>query len=348
LGRLSEASAGLYVRNDTDQTTIVSPHAHATGRLNDAVDVEAGYTMDSWTSASIDIRTAATRAVHELRHELDLGAGYERHDVRVAGAYRYSSETDYESHGGVFDLALDLAQNNTTLAVSAFGGHDTVGRSGDPSFARPQNSVGARFALTQVLDPKSLFQLAWETTAIAGFQASPYRWVAIGADGGCAGASPFCIPEHEPDTRFRHAASLRVKRALGEQFSLAFDYRFYADSWGVSSQTLRPVVIWLPVRAAELALEYRYYTQDEADFYRPRYYDTASSDGFVTRDRKLSAFFTHGVALSYSQRIALGATGPVLTAGLRMGWTHYRYLAFVGLSQVDALDASVVLGLDGF
>ena len=38
-----------------------------------------------------------------------------------------------------------------------------------------------------------------------------------------------------------------------------------------------------------------------------------------------------------------GASGP---AALRWSVTRYRYLAFVGLSSVDALEATLLLSLD--
>ncbi|MBK9033913.1 MAG: DUF3570 domain-containing protein [Myxococcales bacterium] len=64
----------------------------------------------------------------------------------------------------------------------------------------------------------------------------------------------------------------------------------------------------MPSDATTLTLHYRYYAQGEATFYRPRYFDFADGGGYLTRDRKLSAFLAHEVGA------ALGARGSSTTA----------------------------------
>jgi hypothetical protein len=339
-----QAISTLYARSDTNDITVWSPRVRLNGRIGEDLQVESTYAVDAWTGASIDIVTAATKAVHEVRSEISAAASYEVADLTVAGGYRYSLEPDYASHGGVASATTDFAQHNTTLAFFLFGGHDTVGRAGDPTFARAQRSLGARLVWTQLLDQASLAQLSWESLGVEGFQSSPYRFVAIGDLGTCASRALECVPEQVPDERLRHAITARARRSLADWLSVGAEYRYYFDSWKVASQTIAPDLRVVLGERATLSLGYRYYTQAEADFYRPRYFDRVASRGYFTRDRELSALYNHRVTLEYLDAFELGSTAPLLTVGARLGLTHFRYLAFVGLERVTAYEASVLLG----
>jgi hypothetical protein len=341
---LSSASSSAYYRVDSNDITVWSPRLRVAGNVGDGLEVEGSYAIDAWSGASIDVVTAATHAIHEVRHELNAGARYALGDLTFGGSYRYSTEPDYLSNGGVGQVSWDLAQNNTTLAVLAFGSRDIVGRASDPQFARHQRNLGARVALTQVLDARSLVQISWESALVHGYQASPYRYVAVGGLGTCASEAPDCVPEQVPEDRTRHALVARGRRALGEHVSLGGEYRYYFDSWRVASQTLAPDARVLVGEHGTLELSYRYYTQREADFYRPRYFDRAATRGYVTRDRELSALYTHRVALAYQHAFEVGETR--LTTAARTGFTRYRYLAFVGLEHVHAVEATLLLGLE--
>ncbi|HTU59832.1 MAG TPA: DUF3570 domain-containing protein, partial [Polyangiales bacterium] len=216
-------ASALYVRTDSNATTVWAPRERLATRIADTAGLEATFAVDAWTSASVDIVTAATRnlrtgaphVVQEVRKEVTGGAYYEFGVVTLSGGYRYSAENDYWSHGGVGNLTIDLASKNTTLVFTGLGSSDQVGRSGDPFWRAQQSSMGGRISLTQVLDTKTLMQLSWETTRVAGYQASPYRFVAIGGAGTCKSTASLCVPEFVPDERYRSAAVARARRALG-------------------------------------------------------------------------------------------------------------------------------------
>jgi len=350
---VTTAASALYSRADTNATTVWSPRMRVAGKVGESLGVETAIALDAWTGASVDVTTAATKAIHEIRKEVTAGGYYELPHVTVGGGYRYSTENDYWSNGGVGTLTIDMADKNTTLALAGFGSRDTVGRAHDPGFKQPQSSAGGRLSLTQILDASSLLQVAWETTRISGYQASPYRFVAVGGTGICRGtpstsvtAIDSCGPELVPDERYRHAASARGRRALGEHVSTGLEYRFYFDSWGVLSHTIMPD---LTLRLSEydtLAFDYRYYTQGAADFYKPRYLAASDALGYRTRDRELSELYSHRLGLRFAHAFEFADGARVLTTALRSSVTRYKYLAFVGLSSVDALEATLLISLD--
>jgi hypothetical protein len=338
-------SSALYGRTDTNATSVWAPRERVAVNFADTAGVESTFALDVWTGASIDVVTAATHAIHEVRKEVTAGAFYEFAKAGLSGGYRYSTENDYWSHGGVGSLSFDMASNNATLVLSGFGSKDIVGRAGDAGFRKPQSSAGGRLSLTQVLDTKTWLQASWETTRVAGYQASPYRYVAIGGQGTCAGSAPLCLPETVPGERTRSAAVLRGRRALGQRVSMGVDYRFYFDDWGVLSHTIAPDLVWLVTEHGSLDLSYRYYTQSEADFYRPRYVSPGPITGYVTRDRELSALYSNRLGLGFTREFPIGAD-TILKLALRTGVTRYVYLAFVGLQSVDALEGTLLLSLN--
>lgn len=323
----------------------MTPKVAVSGEVANATSLDVGYEIDAWTGASIDVTTAATARIQEVRHEIDAAITKEHDDVRLNASYRYSTEPDYRSHGVVLGGTLGLADKNTSLGVDLLGSRDQVGRAGDPLFGQSLTSVGTRLSIAQLLDRKSLVELAWETTYLDGFQSSPYRWVAVGGDGTCASTAPFCVPENVPDDRFRHAAYLRGRRALGD-WSAGLEYRFYLDSWDVRSHALQPDVAWQISPNTTLSLRYRYYTQDEASFYRPRYADLMTSNGYVTRDRKLSAFYSQELGTSALRRFELADGDRVIVAGARATLSQLTYLAFVGLEHVLAFELTAMLALE--
>lgn len=342
--RVTDASSTVYLRSDTDATTILSPTVKVAGAM-DGATLAGTYVVDAWTGASVDVVTAATKAITERRHEVDATAGYAHGIASVSANYRYSYEPDYQSHGLTIGGKVELAGKNTTVALDLLASDDTVGRSGDPSFGLPVKTAGARAAIAQVIDPKTIAEVGWQTTVIDGYQASPYRFVAIGDVGTCASSAPYCIPEQVPDSRIRNAFTLRARRALGRSLSAGVEYRFYFDTWRMLSHAVEPDVTIRISDAARLSLRYRYTTQSEASFYRPRYFDVMDTDGYVTRDRKLSALITNELGVQYLRTLESEDGDKVLTWGVRSTLSRADYLAYVGLDHVWAIEVTGLVGV---
>jgi hypothetical protein len=305
--------------------------------------MDATYSMDSWTGASIDVVTAATGAIHELRHEVNGALSSELSNVRMSANYRYSTENDYWSHGGVVNVDVDMAEKNSTLSFSVLGSVDTVGRAGWDTFRKPQDSIGGRLSYLQVLDTKTLLRLSADFVRLAGYMSSPYRFVGFDGMGLCRQVTDKCVMEIHPRERMRTAFSVMLRRALASRLSTGIDYRYYFDDWGLDSHTVSPDLAILVADHGTLILDYRFYWQSRADFYQPTY---ASFSRYLSRDRKLSALMNHHIGLEYRHEVPMGASGSsVLQLGARGAWTRILYSEFVGLSLVDVVEATALLGL---
>jgi hypothetical protein len=343
-----QLSAAIYVRNDDDQTTVISPYARAAKKLAETTGASATYTADIWTSASIDIRSSASRRpvqpVTEQRDELDLALTQEISDLTLTGAYRFSSEHDYTSNGAMLDGAYAFADKAATLSLGVRALFDSVGRAGDPSFARDLTTLDAALSFTQVLDRMMFGQVTYEIAHSSGYQASPYRWVGVGGTGyGCV-AAPTCLREHVPDARTRHALAAMLRRALSDAISLGASYRYYFDDWGLGSHTVLAALGWNLGSAALLSLRYRFYTQSEADFYLPRYLELAP-DAYRTRDRELSVMSYHRIGADLHYDLGLREDQARLAFALSAAGNFYSYDDFVGLSSVQALELTFALTL---
>ena len=339
-----QARGGVYVRTDSDHTTVVSPRAHLVQPVAGPQDrVDLTYSLDAWTSASVDIRTAATPVVvRENRHEGVAGFARERGNTAWSASYRLSREPDYLANSASLAGQVELAQRTITLAGRLFGALDRVGRASDAEFREPLRAGGALVSAAFIPTRTAVLQLAYELRGALGYMASPYRFVAVGpGDGLCGAGSRFCLPETHPRRRARHAWALRARQALGRRLALAGTYRFYIDSWRLRSHTAALELAATPSRRTLLALEYRLHAQSGAFFYRARY-RAPGPPAYFTRDRELSSLASHRLALhfTYTRELGRGALEfGALAAGTRIGYDD-----FVGLGEVWALELSAVVG----
>jgi hypothetical protein len=347
LARADALASAVFVRTDSDHTLVVSPRARASKRLDDdRTDVDVTYAADIWTSASIDIRASASKAVTEQRNELDFAVSHELEDVTLNGSYRYSVENDYVSNGFSGGGSFSFADKSSTIALNAYLFQDAVGRSGDPTFSRGLSTIGGRLAFTQVLDPNTLGQVTYELVHLDGYQASPYRFVGVGGTGfGCVQAM-LCLPEHEPGLRTRHALALLLRRALGDKVSLGGNYRFFIDDWGLQSHTAAAQLGFILGSNTSLTLRYRFYLQSGVSFYAPVYQTLPTASTYTTRDREQSPMHDHRIGLDLQQKAPLGDGGTRLVVTTGVGADFYSYDNFVGLRQTSALEFTLALALE--
>lgn len=358
------AAAATYVRVDSDHTTVVTPRLHVAAPLDEETQLDLVYSVDVWTSASVDIRTSASRLpsrsqnetdlnnlqvrpVTEQRDEVDVALDHRIGDFDFGGSYRYSTENDYESHGGSLGVSVDLANKAARLAFTTRAYFDRVGRAGDPQFDRPANNLSARLAFTQVLDPDTFIDLTYEITRQAGYLSSPYRYVRFASSVDqlprtCITPVWGCLPENNPNSRLRHAVAVSGRRAFGDAFSMGVGYRFYLDDWGIMSHTANIDVALTIAESWLLSLGYRFYQQGKADHYQS-YYLSMPLAAHYASDKKLSTLMTHHIDAELSRTWELDELGSQLRAILLASPAYFQYIDFPLLDHVQALEVTLAM-----
>jgi hypothetical protein len=334
------------VYQDDDDTTVITFLTEASGTVRD-LTLRAGVLADVQTSASVDVITNATPGTEpeyfEVRGELTTGASYRLEPFTISGGYIYSIEHDYRSHTISVGSSVDLFERNSTLALGYSLGLNEIWRGGlqrlssgpapggrgasDPFFApRDRTRHGLDLSWTQVLGQRTLGAVSYGLALEAGFLSSPYRYVT--SSGGA-----FRTSEAHPDFRVRHAVGLRVRRYLFRDAAVEGTYRFYADDWGVFSQTAGAAIFWHPLRWLELEAHDRFYRQTDADFYRPSY---ARPEQLMSGDKELSRFWDN--MLGARAGILLGPFGAIerLRLDARFDWLRFEYSNFPLRPQLDA------------
>jgi hypothetical protein len=329
----ADGEGQLRVYTDDDHVTVITPAATAHAPVGRRVVLGVETTIDVITAASVDVTSqASARPFHDTRVEGGADASWAASDRLTLGARGVGSiENDFRSLQLGADLAVDLARHDTSLALSWTGTFDLVGRAGDPRFARARQDQRVTATWTQVLDRRTYLDLVVEGQLVAGFQASPYRYVPIED---ATGARAYALPEATPDLRAGAAVLARVRRALGEgALFLHADYRFYADSWTIASHTLS-AGLTVPLLGGRLlvAARIRGYAQGAASFYRAAYVDAgAGAPAWRTRDRALGGM--RSLLGDLSGDLAFGRVHLIAgIAAMRFVW-----LDFPAQSHRDAL-----------
>jgi hypothetical protein len=337
------AGSSVYVRTDSDRTTVIAPRLHVGAPVADATRVDVVYTADVWTSASIDIRTSASKPVTEQRDEIDTTLSQEWNDFSLSGTYRYSHEYDYLSHGGTLTGSYAFAEKSATLDFRLAATFDEAGRAGDPSFDRNVTNLGARVGFTQLLDAHTFVQVIYELMSAHGFNSSAYRFIGIGSENGVCGGpgTVYCKPENSPNERLRHAVAASFRRALSEQFSVGVGYRFYLDSWDVMSHTGLAELNYMPSNLLMFSLRYRFYLQGSAKHYK-RVFDSSDINlGYYTNDKELSSFSSHRLALDVEKTFELDDRGHQLGVVVSVAPSIFMYQNYAPLKQIEAFEATL-------
>ena len=314
---------GLYA--DDDETRVVTSLVDGNLALPAGLDVGAHVLVDSVSSASVDVVSAATQRWTENRVEAGARASARlgRNDLAVAVVR--SGENDYLSWGVQASAARDLAQRNTRAQLAYGFTTSLVGRNDDPTFERDLRAHTVELGLTQVLSETLLVSGTYTLQRSDGYQASPYRYVLLG-DGSAA------FPELHPEQRTRHALTARAMKSLAPAMSLDVSYRVYVDDWGIGSHTIAAALVRELGRSWDVRLRARAYRQSAADFYRERY-DRPMT--FMSGDRELGTFWDAGGGAKVGWHVG------GLSIDAKIDGVYYRFLDYAYLDGRAALVSDV-------
>lgn len=177
----------------------------------------------------------------------------------------------------------------------------------DPQFVpfanENRNSYNLGFGLLQILHKKVQGTLSLDLVQQQGLLSTPFQRVYFAdvADSFVGNFQLADAVEQLPDTRFKIAMGGRLNWFINERFVVRSFYRYYSDSWGITSHTAN---LELPIKLSDkftVYPSYRFYQQTAADYFRP--YETAlSTEEFYTSDFDLSEYVANqfGMGVSYT------------------------------------------------
>lgn len=166
-----------------------------------------------------------------------------------------------------------------------------------------RNSYNLGFGFSQILHKKVQGALSLDLVQQEGLLSTPFQRVYFAdvADSFVANFQLADAVEQLPYTRFKIALGGRLNWFINERFVLRSFYRYYGDSWGITSHTAN---FELPIKLSDkftVYPSYRYYQQSAADYFRP--FETAlSTEEFYTSDYDLSEYVANqlGIGVSYT------------------------------------------------
>ena len=336
----AEVSAGGSVfleRGGPLNMTVLVPEVSADVALTDGLSVNAGWTADVITGASVAVVDAPTASVdaisgasvQDVRHV--LGGGVRLHDGQssLAGSYRYGFENDYRSHSFDVTARTELYERNTALEITYARSFDRVCDGPDASEAvlkpRLDSSEGCfkdaastaaakrrdvglnvhtfQGGWTQNLSPDLSMQLTASAALLDGLQANPYRAVVIGRA---------AAQEHHPDNRARYAFAAGFRLWI-EPLSGALQpvLRAYRDTWNVRSLSAELGYEQTLGQGLRLRARGRYYVQTGASFFSDDYVLHPTGQYF-TGDRELSPMQSGLLGAQFSWSVPANEQGEVL------------------------------------
>ncbi len=281
-----------------------------------AVDAPPGTqeAVDAITTASRPISGNAFQDFSKVRNELEG----EYSTGRLSAQYYLSSEKDYLGQlvGASWNRDLDDQLN---LSVGASYGWDAIDpvQDDDTNAGKDhKTTLHWNVVATRIVTPTLQARVGVEMNLVNGLQHNPYRNVYAGGTH---------APERHPDARQRRDAFLKLNQYLGNRSSVKLHYRFYNDDWGVLSNEVGTTLSQYITHGVFASYDYRWYSQNAADFYRDEYTDVNGIDGYRSGDYRLSDLSSHlfGVALDMDFS-TLEVKTPVLgRMGVRAAYERY-------------------------
>lgn len=252
---------------------------------------------------------------HRKAWEADLSRQFAR--VSIAAGFSESREHDYISKGWSLNTLTDFNEKNTTLLAGVAGHDDSVETFFDPEhlYAR-KHAFSAIVGLRQLLDPRTSVSLNVTWGRETGYLDDQYKVVQKTVELIPGSFFPLVFAENRPGERNMGVVYASMNRAYpAVDGALEASYRFYADTYGVTANTVE--LRWIQKVGAHVTLspDLRLYRQCAANFYSynldtvavvPTYVPNPSGPAYSS-DYRLSALddVTVGIKATWKPRSAI-------------------------------------------
>ena len=223
--------------------------------------------------------------IQDSRTEVSVSAAHYGENTSAALALTRSKEDDYEARAISVSGEWTDDRALTTWSAGLSYSSDDVEPTDAAAFGRVQRetrlSRSATVGVSRVINRTTAVQAGLSVTEHAGYLSDPYK-----------------LRDVRPRARREWAVAARYRRFVDRaDAALHTDYRYYADDWGIDSHTLHASWYQNVGAAIQVVPNARYYTQSEAEFYRPVDDFSLPLDVSQSSDFRLSAYgaFTLGL-----------------------------------------------------
>lgn len=244
----------------------------------------------------------------------DLAHQFSRVEATIG--FADSRERDYLSRGYSLNTRTDFNQKNTGLLLGYARTDDEIdGRLVGWTKTRSKTGDDLLAGLAQVIDANTTLTANLFYGRSSGFLSDPYKIVSTTKLTLYPGLYA-TVPENRPTSRNKGGLLVGLNRNF-EKYHAAAEgsYRYYHDTFGISSHTLS--LLWIQKIGSQVTLQpsLRYYWQSAADFYHYNL-DTA---GIITTYEPLLRETGTGRAPFYSSDHRLSRM-QTIDAGLKVTW----------------------------
>ena len=281
----------LFHSYDGGGLVVNGPSILARKQIGKSVSVWGKYYVDSLTSATIDVISAASEYTEE-RIEKSVGFDYLHDKSTISMGYTNSEENDFVANTFNFGISHSMFGDLTTVSLGYTKGLDDVYSSVDPNFSGSAERSKFRVSLSQVLTKNMLMGLTFESVTDEGDLESPYRRVHF-LDQTAAGGVGY-QSEAYPDTRTSHALSLKALYYLPYRAAIKAETRVFTDTWGVNATMYELGYTHPWKRDWIFEVSYRAYSQNQTDFYSDMF-NRIDEFNYRTRDKEMSTLSTSSI-----------------------------------------------------
>ena len=267
--------------------------------------------------------------IYESRTEVNLGATHYGEDSSASLTLTRSEEDDYTANAISLSGEWTFNDDLTTLSLGVSYSSDNIEPTDAIAYGRVRRedrlSRSASVGVSQVIDRSSAVYAGLSVTEDEGYLSDPYK-----------------LRDVRPGERLETAVGVRYRRFFDRfDAALHLDYRYFGDDWGINSHTLHTSWYQSLGHAFQVVPNVRYYSQSEADFYRPYDDFRLPPDTPQSSDFRLSAYgaFTFGLKGVFQQpgwSLTIGADRYVANGkyGLSSGDPHPAHLSFTLASVI--------------
>lgn len=266
------------------------------------------------------------------------------------GAY-YSGEYNYQSLGADLHFSQKTADKSGEFSAkfqgyfdevkliypSEFVPGDTVNVFGDGRHGHranlqssPRTTLSGSFSYSQIINPRLQIMFLADVVTQHGYLGLPFHRVYFntGKD----------TIEKLPSSRFKLPVGFRLNYFLGDNIIIRSYYRYYADNWGIRSNTAGIEIPYKITPFFSISPFYRFYQQSAAKYFAP-YEAHNPTDEFYTSNYEYSKFQSSFFGVGFRIVPPKGVFGIQTFHELEIRYGHYTQTTDL-VSDVVSLNLS--------